>query len=279
MKSFRADMHCHTTASDGTFTPRELLLEAKRVGLQGLSITDHDTIDAYQEALPIAEEIGIELIPGIEFSTVHMGSTIHILAYGFSLADPAIIDLCSYHKKRRKARFFQMLKLLEEKGFALDIEQFDLEDGTIGRPHLAKAMMDKGFVSSVKEAFKNYLGDGCSCYVPSNGVTTARTLGVIKEANALSVIAHPHLVKDRTALNDLFQMPFDGIEAYYARFDPSKEECWIKIGKERRWLITGGSDFHGATKPSIPLGASWVDEEIFSSIQARYRENCDGKLQ
>lgn len=273
MSDFRADLHCHTTVSDGTQTPEQVVLEAKRCGLSGLSITDHDTIDAYASAIPVAKDAGIELVSGVEFSTKHMGVSVHVLAYGFSLSNPSILSICEYHKERRSSRFLEMLGLLSDKGFVLDNDQFDLNDGTIGRPHLAKALLEKGYVQSIKEAFNKYLADEKCCYVASKTMSTEETLQVIREANAFSVIAHPHLIKNQDVLLDLLKLPFDGIEAYYARFAPSQEKQWVRIGEHRGWLITGGSDFHGDNKPNIPLGCSWVGHELFYQLKQRFEEN------
>lgn len=273
MNQFRADLHCHTTASDGALSPREILEEAKRCGLSGLSITDHDTVEAYSQAIPYAEEIGIALVSGIEFSTQHLRETVHVLSYAFSIEHPAILDLCSYHKKRRIDRFLKMLKRLRESGFNLREEDFDLADGSIGRPHLAIQMVAKGYAQSISEVFEKYLGDGKSCYVSAETLSTEETLRIIREANGFSVIAHPHLVKNNNVILSLLKLPFDGIEAYYARFRPPQEARWVKIGKHRGWLITGGSDFHGAAKPDIPLGCSWVGAEVFDILQKRYSQN------
>lgn len=273
MSDFRADLHCHTTASDGTMTPREILQEAKKCGLSGLSITDHDTVDAYVEAIPYAEEIGVRLVPGVEFSTDFMGNTVHILGYSFNPDNPVIVSLCDYHKKRRVDRFLKMLERLQAEGFDLKETAFDLNDGTIGRPHLAKGLMDGGYVRSVAEAFNKYLGDGKCCYVSAETISTEKTLQAIHEANAFAVIAHPHLIKNQETLLGLLKLPFDGIEGYYARFAPSQEKRWVQIGEYRGWLITGGSDFHGTVKPNIPLGCSWVRSELFDTLQKRYEEN------
>jgi 3',5'-nucleoside bisphosphate phosphatase len=273
MNEFRADLHCHTTVSDGTFTPREILQEAKRLGLSGLSITDHDTVDAYSVAIPYAQELGVDLVSGVEFSTDHLGTMVHVLGYGFNTEHPSITKLCEYHKKRRIERFLEMLHLLQREGFELQEADFDLLDGTIGRPHLAKGLVDGGHVRSISEAFNKYLGDDKCCYVSAQTISTEDTLKVIHEANAFAVIAHPHLMKNQNVLLDLLKLPFDGIEGYYARFAPAQEKRWVQIGAYRGWLITGGSDFHGETKPNIPLGCSWVGSELFDRLQQRYQEN------
>ncbi len=272
MKNFRADIHCHSTYSDGTFTPEELILEAKKIGLSGLSITDHDTINAYDEAFALAQKHDLELIPGIEFSTVYNGKSIHILAYSFDVHDPRVREFCERHQRRRTNRNRAILEKLRSAG--MPIEEKELQStSTVGRPHIAQAMIAHGYVSSINAAFNQYIGDNKSCYATGDSFSTEETVELIKEINGIAVIAHPHLVYSPGTVQQLLALPFDGIECYYAKLNPSQEKRWLKIAKERDLLITGGSDFHGSVKPDIPLGCSWINEETFSRLKERYVEN------
>lgn len=135
-------------------------------------------------------------------------------------------------------------------------------------------MIKKGYVQSVQEAFHLYIGENKPCYAPGvSKYTVEKTIEKIHEAKGLAVIAHPHLIEDGKIVNALLSMPFDGIEGYYARFSPEQEERWIKVGKRKGWLITGGSDFHGEIKPNNPLGCSWVGEETFNVLYELFRKN------
>lgn len=269
-----ADLHCHSSCSDGSFTPIELIDHALSVGLKGLSITDHDTSAAYQEALPYAESKGFKLISGIEFSTLHKGESVHILGYGYKLNHRAILDLCAFHHNRRQARNSAILEKLTHAGMPVNEEELALESKEItGRPHIANVMIQKGYVDSVNEAFKKYIGEGKPCYVEGKGISTEESISAIKEAGGFAVIAHPHLIKSAALLKDLLKQDFDGIEVFYARFPKSQEERYLRIAQEKGWLITGGSDFHGTVKPTIPLGCSWVDESLFAPLYARFKEN------
>ncbi len=264
-KEFRADLHCHTSCSDGTLSPKELIQLASRIGLRGLSITDHDTMAAYEEALPAAEQCGIKLGTGIEFSSDHQGQTVHILAYNFPLDSLEIAAFCIQHEQRRKDRNALMLKKLRAKGFI--VEEHDLpRKGAIGRPHLAVAMLKRGYISSMREAFHRYLGEGKSCYASGFQFSVEETLHVIHQAGAKAFLAHPHLCPHTRIVKKILEMPFDGIECYYARCHPAHEQRWMKYAKERGLLYSGGSDFHGDIKPQIPLGCSWVDETAFDKI-------------
>ena len=148
-----------------------------------------------------------------------------------------------------------------------------LSKQTIGRPHIAQAMMKKGYVFSVEEAFKKYLAEGKPCYFKGHSFSVEETLQVIHDVHGLAIIAHPHLIERSSTVKRLLEMNFDGLEAYYAKFPPKQEQKWVKIAQFKKWLITGGSDFHGDIKPHIPLGCSWVNEEIFRFLQSHYLKN------
>lgn len=269
---FRYDLHCHTTASDGTLSPEAIIDLAIQSGIKGLSITDHDTIDAYEKAVPYSKEKKFPLISGIEFSCTHLKESVHLLAYGFNLKDLNLNQFIELHKKRRIERFFAMLKKLNDKGMPLTLEEVPFQ-GIPGRPHLAQGLVRKGFVKTIKEAFDRFLGDQKDCYVESLAPSVQETLDLIKKINGLAIIAHPQLIRNNQVLLDLLNMNFDGIEARYANFNPSQSLRWIKIGKRKNWLLTGGSDFHGDNKPSIQLGASFTEHEVFEKLRLNYDAN------
>lgn len=267
---FRADLHCHTTFSDGSMTPEQLLIHAKEIGLSGISITDHDTIEAYAVAPAIAKELGLLLGNGVEFSSVFQDLSIHILGYDFDLESKAILDLCERHRNRRKDRNKAILERLSRLSMPiLEEELLAMGERSIGRPHIALLMIQKGYVSTIKEAFNTYIGDGRPCFVPGDSISSEETLSVIHEGGGKAFIAHPHLLGHANKIKHLLQLPFDGIECHYGRLPPEQEKRWIKIAHEKGWLISGGSDFHGSVKEFIQLGCSWVDEESFHNIFKR----------
>ncbi len=266
---FRADLHCHSTCSDGTVSPQDLVRLAKTVGLSALAITDHDTIDAYLLAEPVAREVGIILGTGVEFSCDYKGKSVHVLGYGFPYNDPQIHNLCMRHQERRKNRNRAILDKLQRLGFALqekEISQDGVPVGSMGRPHIAHALVKRGIVHSMKEAFNLYLGEGKCCYERGEPFGIPETLDILHAAGAKVFLAHPHLGEGLCKVKELLEMPFDGIECYYARCYPEQEKRWLKLAKDRGLLISGGSDFHGDFKPYITLGCSWVDEETFHQI-------------
>lgn len=263
---FRADLHCHTTCSDGTSSPKELLHQAKSIGLQGLSITDHDTTAAYTTAVPIAKELGLLLGTGVEFSCSFEGQSVHILAYDFILSNPIIETLCKEQQFNRTKRNQVILEKLQSKGVFIEQEELDSLKRVLGRPHIAQLMIKKGYVSSIQEAFTLYLGDNKSCFYRGELLQIEETIHLIHQAQAKVFLAHPHFLSRSIFVKNLFKLPFDGIECYYAKISSAQEKRWIKLAKSKGLLISGGSDYHGSIKSYLPLGCSWVDRNTFFSI-------------
>lgn len=264
---FRADLHCHTYFSDGTDSPEELITLAKKSGLAAISITDHDTILAYETAIPIAKEQGILLGVGAEFSSTYETFNVHILGYDFDLENQQIQNFCQKHKERRKLRNYRILEKLRKKQMPIpeeELEKMGME--TLGRPHIAKLMVKHKFVASMQQAFDQYIGDGKSCYDAGEPFTVDETLEVIHQARGKAFLAHPHFLGEGEKVFKLLDKPFDGIECIYANCLPQQEKRWIKAAERRNLLISGGSDYHGKIKPNITLGCSWVGDEIFYKI-------------
>lgn len=279
MNEFRADLHCHSSFSDGSCSPKQILALAKEKGLAGISITDHDTLSAYDEAIPLAKEAGINLLPGIEFSTDFKGHSIHVLAYSFQVSNEHITKFCQKHHLRREERNQNILDRLAKHHMPIKYEEmkatFPLASDNIGRPHIAYMMQQKGYVKDFDEAFKKYIGDGKACHSFGKPFTIEETLDVIHQANGYAIIAHPHLIRNKKILNHLLKMNFDGIEVFYATFPPHHNAEWIKIAQQKNWIHTGGSDFHGDFKPTLGLGSSWVGEETFHMLEKKYKQNCE----
>lgn len=273
MSEFRADLHCHSTFSDGSLSPRQLVELAVTKELKGLSISDHDTIGAYPEALTAGLELNINVIPGVEFSATDGHHPVHILGYGFDPKADSITQLCAKHHDRRNQRNQAILERLASQGMPLDANDLAIggAKGSIGRPHIAQAMIRKGYVDTVPNAFKRYLREGGQAYASGPRFSVEETLEAIHGGGGLAVIAHPHLIQNERVTNRLLTLPFDGIEAYYAYFPLDACERWLKIAAQKDWFITGGSDFHGDVKPNISLGSSWTPQDTFDRILAHYR--------
>lgn len=269
-KDFRADIHCHSHFSDGSDSPFELLLLAKEKNLQGLSITDHDTVDAYSPALfEEAKKMGIELLTGVEISSEWGEFLVHILGYGFQIEHEGFLTFLKGIQQRREERNRMILKKLAAKKIHIQEEELKNSsvDKIIGRPHIAALMVQKGYVADIKGAFDHYLKEGACCYISCFKSPPVEVIQKIHEASGKAILAHPHFIKKKRFLRNLLALPFDGIECYYAKLDSALELPWLKIAKEKSWIATGGSDYHGIFKPHLSLGDSWVGKSTFDALR------------
>jgi predicted metal-dependent phosphoesterase TrpH len=272
--AFRYDLHIHSNCSDGKLSPLEILQSAKQANLLGLSITDHDTVQAYSDELFLqADAMGLKLLTGVEFSAKENQTTVHLLGYGFDYRHPAILNFCQKHLLIRENRNREMIAKLAKKGFKITYEEL-LQKKTsssqvLGRPHIGELLLEKGHVRNLEEAFERYLGDERSCYVEPNNPSIEETIAVIHEAKGLAVLAHPYLFKKRRILKEILKKPFDGIECFYAKIPRHMAEDFVKICVEKNWLVTGGSDFHGSAKPYLHLGSSFIQQNEYDLILKR----------
>lgn len=267
MKS-RYDLHTHTTKSDGTCAPKELLRLAKAAGLQGLSITDHDTIDAYtDEVFHLAKELALQLFTGVEITSRHRRLNAHILGYGFDVNDRFFQIFLEDVRKKRMARNQQIFAYLQEYGIILGEKDLSFPGSAVtGRLHIAKILLDKGCVSSLQQAFDLYLDDRGKPWEKCPKVSTEEAIAAIHKASGKAVLAHPYFLREGKALKELLSMNFDGIEAHYGNMPYSQRKVWEEVGKNRGWIITGGSDFHGSIKPQVSLGASYSSDDTIKDL-------------
>lgn len=257
----KADIHCHTTCSDGSDEPLTVLRLAKQIGLNGLSITDHDTIDAYTpELFAAAQELDIRILTGIELSSELQDVPVHVLGYGFDINSSSLKAFLTEMQERRRERNRTILKKLAEKNIVITEEELKGRKAA-GRPHIAQLLVEKGRVRSIQEAFEIYLKD-----VPGFRPTPRTVIEEIHKANGKAVLAHPHFYKKKSFMRHVLEAPFDGIECYYAMLSKAQELPILKLASERNLIPTGGSDYHGSVKPHIPLGFSWVTEPIFEQL-------------
>lgn len=273
---FRADLHCHTYCSDGSDSPIELLLKAKEANLQGLSITDHDSIEAYTpELFAKAEELELLLLPGVELSSEWEGLSVHILAYGFEITSAPLIQFLHSVQIRRRERNRAILAKLRKVNCPIEEEELLAHvkkrygNRTIGRPHIAELMVKKGYVATIRAAFEIYLHDHASCYASGIKYTPKEVIEIAHQAGGKAILAHPHFLPKGRVVKELLSLPFDGIEARYGILHKEQEAPWVEVAKKRGWIATGGSDYHGAMKPHIFLGCSWVGKEVFDKLLIR----------
>ena len=261
------DLHVHSTESDGTFTPTEVIAEAKKAGLSAIALTDHDTATGIRKAMGAAKEAGIELIPGIELSTAYtfpgkkQEKEIHIVGLYINPDDPELLKMTAEFRECRDKRNEKMIAALQEEGFPITMEALLAAnpDSVITRANIARFLYEHGWIKSVTEAFDKYIGDGCRCYVGRFKVSPMEAVSLIKRTGGIAILAHPllyHLGVEQLQLliDDLKAVGLDGIEAIYSTYTTGEEQLVKRIAKENKLLISGGSDFHGANKPYIHLG-------------------------
>ncbi len=256
------DLHTHSTASDGSFPPREVVRLAKERGLEALALTDHDTIDGLPEAMAAGQDFGIEVIPGIEISARHDTGSMHILGYFLDYKSEVLARRLDVLKQARKDRNPQIIAKLNDLGMAVTMEQVQRISGggQVGRPHIARALYEKGYVRSMQEAFDIYLGNNGKAYVSKYRFPPEEALSMIRDARGIPVLAHPFTLGLNTSetlrplLKELKALGLAGIECYYPEHSPVQEAFYLSLARELGLLITGGSDFHGDNKPEVSLG-------------------------
>ncbi len=259
------DLHLHTTMSDGQMTPANLIELAKEKKLACISITDHDTIEAY-EHLTEKDIDGIEIIPGIEFSTTYKQRSVHVLGYGFDINNKEMGSFLRVFKEQRDTRIKKMVENCDRLGYGTHFSELIAlfpGQGVWGRPHLANLLISKGYFESVGNCFDALLAKGRPAYEPKPEIHPRTVVELIKKAGGLAVLAHPVLVCDDEVVRELLTFGFDGIEVYYPKQAEAKISLkYLAMAKEFGILVTGGSDFH-AMKGRYPstLGEYRVEAE------------------
>jgi hypothetical protein len=255
------DLHIHTTASDGQYTPSQIIAMAKDKGITCLSITDHDTVAGIAEGAEAARQAGIDFIPGIEIS-VQGHRELHILGYHIDPHNHALVAMCSEFAENRAKRGERILDYLQGYGITLALEQVlvHTKNGLLGRPHFARALVEAGYVGTTREAFDRYLGTPAFDAIERPKPSFAEGIKIIANAGGLAVLAHPALLKLddhalETLLRELIENGLGGIEAFYSTHTQAQTGFYLSLCEKYRLTVTGGSDFHGEkVKPDIPLG-------------------------
>ena len=267
------DLHTHSTESDGTLTPQELMQLASDIGLSAIALTDHDTVGELSKAKPVAESLGIELVPGIELSTDYNGTEVHMLGFYIDDTNPAFLKKLQEFIDSRNLRNEKMAFLLQKEGFSITLEDLYREypDSVITRAHFARYLVEHGYVKDRDTIFRKYLGDNCRCYVPREKITPFEAIDLIHLGGGLAFFAHPvlcHMNHDRLRffVRDLKEAGLTGMEAVYSMNSPGDERNMKKLAQEFDLLISGGSDFHGENKPYIHLGTGKGNLRISDSI-------------
>ena len=257
----RVDLHVHTTASDGTMSPRDVASLATMLGLKAIAITDHDTMRGIAEAGEAGELLGLTIIPGIEISSDYKGKDVHVLGYFLDGDHPAMQEYYRWVQEARRRRNEKTIEKLRTKGFDISLEAIEAANpnSVIGRPHIARALIEQGVASNVGEIFRRYLSQGRSCYVERERIPFADAAKLIKKAGGVAVLAHPLQygfgMKDLEAMvKTAAECSFSGMEIYYPGYTQKDIAKLFDLAEKYTLLPTGGSDFHGENKPEVKLG-------------------------
>ncbi|MFI3176239.1 MAG: PHP domain-containing protein [Eubacteriales bacterium] len=258
------DLHVHSTESDGTYTPTELVNYALEKGLSAMALTDHDTTAGLSEAMAAAQGTSLEIIPGIEFSTHYNTLDIHILGLDIQYEDTFFQEQLLSFQQERCIRNEKMCQKLREHGIGITYAQLlqDFPDAVMTRSHFAMFLLEYGYVRSPREAFDRYIGDHAPCFVPRNKVTPAYAIQLIHQVGGIAILAHPLLYHMSDAnveklIQELKEAGLDGIEAIYSTHSPAQERQVRAYAKKYCLKLSGGSDFHGSVKPQLDLGCGY----------------------
>lgn len=267
------DLHTHSTASDGIYSPTELLSHAREAGLKVMALTDHDSTNGLDEAQEAARQYDIDLLPGIELNTDFSGGEVHVLGYFLEYKRPAFQHILQSLRNARVHRGQRMVEQLNEAGIHITWERVrEIAQGSVGRPHVARALLEAGYVQSIPEAFEKYIGNGQVGYVPRYKLAPIDAVRLIASANGLPVVAHPYdhpgVTRLQEWLPELCKAGLVGLETYYGYYSTEQETTLLQLAKIYGLIPTGGSDFHGPGIHPTPLGGRYVPYEAVERLKA-----------
>ena len=270
----RTELHCHTTASDGLYSPSALVRLARQRDIGWLAVTDHDTIDGHPEALAAGAEHGVRIIPGIEISSLSPAGEVHVLGYGVEPADDETRDRITRLRSSRESRARRILARLEALGKPVGFERVKAlaGDAMIGRPFIAMAMVECGHVQTRQQAFDEYLAEGRPAFAPNDALTPEQAVELIHRAGGAAVVAHPGLYQGDASsmLLELNDRGLDGVEAFYPLHTPEQTRNYAAFASRHGLLVTGGSDFHGPQGDAeLALGSIGLPPGALEALLAR----------
>ena len=263
----RIDLHTHTTCSDGIRAPADLVRAALDVGLDVIAVTDHDTLDGIAPAMEAAQGTSLRVLPGVEVSALYEGHSIHILGFGFDLNAPGLSPRLRSITMGREERARAILDLLAAAGAPLSWERVrEIGQGTIARPHIARALIEAGHARDVPDAFGRLIGEGCPAYLPSGRMPAAEAIAVLREAGGQAALAHSLLparpLDLDTVIPTLRAAGLTGLEVYHSEHDAEATLRLRRLADAEGLWWCGGSDYHGPTKPHAPLGGVEVPPDV-----------------
>lgn len=268
----RFDLHVHTTASDGTLTPGDVVRMAGAKRLAAIAITDHDSVEGIAEALSAARQAGSStaVIPGVELSAVHDGRDVHLLGYFVDHTDEELARHLSDLRGARRARARAIVEALGAAGYAISLDDvLALSDGgAVGRSHVARALVLQGHADDVADAFRRLLGRGRPFYVPKDVRTPSEVLSVILAAGGVAVLAHPGVTGVDDLIPTLVREGLAGLEAYHPEHDEEQRDRYLELAASLHLIVTGGTDYHGASAPNPDLGTLEIPASVLHDLYA-----------
>ena len=263
------DLHIHTTASDGSLTPTQVVQLARKKGFSLIAVTDHDTMGGVAEALEAGKKYNVDVVPGVEISS---GVTleVHMLGYGMSPDHPVMKAMMEDMRAARVERMERIIENLQKMGVPITVEEVEaVAGGAIGRPHIAQVLIAHGLVPDVRTAFREYIGVGAKAYVERRKMTSEQVVANIRAAGGVPVLAHGGLLRiSEVELNQwidsMAKKGLMGLECYHNAHTPQMERLLRAAGERNGLLVTGGSDFHGASRPDVEMGTGlsrWNDRQ------------------
>jgi predicted metal-dependent phosphoesterase TrpH len=282
VKCMAVDLHTHSERSDGSDTPVQLVELAAAANLEALSLTDHDTIDGLPAASLRAAELDIAFLPGIELSVHTSSKTIHLLGYGFDPTHPELVETLKSQQDSRLHRNTLLIERLVALGYEITLEEVvaKTDGGTIGRPHFASVLVDKGYVTSIDQAFTELLAGGRPAYIERRELPAADAIALIHRAGGAAIWAHPTRTAEidenrfRSELEELLSVGLDGFECWYSRFSPELRRRMARIARKYGVIPTGGSDYHGSYKPDLSIGSGTGDLQIPFEVFEELRDRA-----
>lgn len=273
----KIDLHIHSTASDGRHSPEEIVRMAARLGVAAISITDHDSVEGVAPALLAARDYPpLLVVPGVECSTDVPDGEVHVLGYFIDCSSPELITKLAVFRNSRKVRAQKMIARLDAMGVRIEWPRVQeiAGAGSVGRPHIARAMHEKGYVPSIREAFNQYIGREGPAYVEREKMTPEEVVELITRVGGLAALAHPANIKDLDRLIPRLQRAgLAGIEAYYNNYPPDTVSRLASLARKHSLIATGGSDYHGLDDPAeTPMGGVYIPPECIGRLQALHRE-------
>jgi hypothetical protein len=273
--SVKIDLHMHTTCSDGTYSPSELVYKAKEAGLDIISITDHDSVNGIKEAIVVGKEIGVEIIPGLEISTDLDDKEVHLLAYFIDIENEELQKYLSFFREERFHRAKRIVQKLRNLGLSITIDDVvdHAQNSAIGRPHIAYALVNLGLINNYYEAFEKYIGDYGPAFERKIHVSPQSATKLISDSGGLSFVAHPGYMKE-TILIDLIKAGIDGIEVLHPSHSDSQINFYRGIVNQYCLLESGGSDFHGGKKDDgSNLGKYFISPNHLEAMRNMLHKN------